>query len=237
MGKVGSIFDLIELYAKKQSKKPDKKKLETVEITFFKLAQIGLCYEDIEKYLKSINNIDIMDIYQHLSTSKHIKRENLLTNVGSIDLSKRQKVIYKNLYHNELLITPAPYSVGYDINTGEFVREEYEYFLEYKFSYTLDNLYNYYMSKKYLCNKKTADKTRFTRHLFDLVRRYGLENVLFMIDSAESILENLQYKILSNPYGIVDYYSNAIDLRNLKISQNACNKSNAIVRRKRLLSN
>lgn len=237
MGKIGSVYDLMEMYIKNQDNPVNNHKLETLEITLNKIAEHGVNYLDVKKYLLSAYNIDPTDIFLNTVSNKRVIKNNILRDSTCINLDKRSKVTYKKRYHNELRIYPKASTVSYDINTGELSRDTEKYFLEYKYSYTIEDLLKYYLSKEYLYNKNTVDEKRFMIHLTDLVRRYGVENVLFMIDASESYLETLKYKTLNNPYGIVDQYNLAMEIKDRKKSEIIASGCDKIVPRKRLLLN
>lgn len=231
--RIGSIYDLMEIYIANQNGKISPKSKTTLKMALIKLQDLGYCYTDVYNMICKSHNIDIHQIYKNIISSKTIKKDNVFNNVFKVD--NYGKLSYNKVYHNELLMLPKASEVEYDIDTGVITHYDFEYFLEYKYSYTYDDLFDYYYSKKSLYNPYTIEKKRFINHFKDLVNRYKIEDVLWMIDASDCVLSTLSYKTLNTPYGIVDYYGLAQELKNRKKSENIANGCDCIVPRKRML--
>ena len=207
-----SAHDLLYNLKKKQCK---DYKIFATKILF--LLEIGYTGEDILEMLNSDNYID--EINKHLEIEKQSEVEyNLLQEVGTI------------YYHNELKISTPPVLVKYDINTGELTKVEEEYFLEMKASYCIKDLFNYIKTKS--CFYDLDNENTVIGSLKWLLKNYNLEIILYMIDTANDIIQ-VQNKKRIKVIDIKNYYEEAIDARDRKKSELIINGADKIVPRKR----
>ncbi|AIY85267.1 hypothetical protein U729_3153 (plasmid) [Clostridium baratii str. Sullivan] len=207
-----SVHDLLYDLKKKQCK---DYRLFATKILF--LLEIGYTGEDILEMLNSDNYID--EINKHLEIEKQSEVEyNLLQEVGTI------------YYHNELKISTPPVLINYDINTGELIKVEEEYFLEMKASYCIKDLFNYIKTKN--CFYDLDNENTVIGSLKWLLKNYNLEIILYMIDTANDIIQ-VQNKKRIKIIDIKNYYEEAIEARNRKKSELIINGADKIVPRKR----
>lgn len=110
----------------------------------------------------------------------------------------------KFYYHKELKICSKPPTVDFDIITGSFVTVENEKrFIEIKASYTIDDLIEYLKTKPNFKNTIVA-KGKIIGALNYLINRYGIDLLLFLIDTADLFFINKQ-RYPSNVFEIEDY--------------------------------
>jgi hypothetical protein len=140
-------------------------------------------------------------------------------------------------YHNELRITTPPPVVDFDYNTGELIRTVEDYYLEMKASYTIDELANYFLSKVGLCPGEAMTKNRIIGALQWLANNYDIDLILFMIDIADDIIVTNNLNKLRIPSDVKEYYAEAKELMNNKITECKVAGGDKIVPRKRVLSN
>lgn len=197
---------------------------------------------DNETKIKIINKIK--EVLQNGSTynsiNNKIQRDKIYNNdynkfldstkqSGEINLI-RQDIFY---YHNELRVFPEAPEVYFDLNTGTYTREPFEYFLEMKASYTTDDLYDYLRSKLPMCYV-IQNKNRLVGGLNSLIQKHGIEKVLFMIDTTDRIYSNNK-RYAKNIFEIEEFYRDAEDNYNMKMSESVVNNTNKIVLKKRKL--
>jgi hypothetical protein len=120
----------------------------------------------------------------------------------------------KYYYHNLLRITPPPPEVDIDMSDGELIKKKTEHYLEFIASLTIDELYNYYISKPIVESyKKHQNKDK--GGLMWLVNQYGIDETLFMIDAAQNALMENEKKLYS-PLKIQEYKHLAMENINKK---------------------
>lgn len=139
----------------------------------------------------------------------------------------------KLYYHNELRVYAEPPEVEFDLNTGEIKRQEFEYFLEMKASYTLEDLYNYLKTKNTMVYA-LDNKKRLMGGLISLVQRHGIEKILFAIDTTNTFYSG-KSKMLKNIFEIEEYMPEAEINYNMKMSDSIVNNANKIILKKRKL--
>lgn len=136
-------------------------------------------------------------------------------------------------YHNELRVFPEPPTRELNINTGEIEKTEFEYFLEMKASYTMNDLVNYIYSKDSFSLLKN-NENRLKGGLKSLLCKYDIEVILFTIDTVDVLYAPNQRKI-KNIFEIEDYiYEGNVNL-NMKTTEAVYNNTNTIVPKKRIL--
>lgn len=108
-------------------------------------------------------------------------------------------------YHPLLQIAPPPPTLT-QLPDGSFKAsyEDEEFFLEIREKFTLDDLVDYFnqvMDRKNASFTRERDKGAF-RHL---LKRYDLDTILYTIDEARALAEDLNKSIPKNPLDIEDY--------------------------------
>lgn len=136
--------------------------------------------------------------------------------------------------HPELRITPPPPVTHFDINTGEIVRYQEDFYLEPVASFSADDLYRYYISKDKLLVPGWTEK-RIMGGLTHLLTRHSVEDILFMIDAAELEVTTNNKKPSPVSASIEEYYQRAIELKDNRKSQSV-EAGETIVTRSRMLS-
>jgi len=142
----------------------------------------------------------------------------------------------KFYYHNELRVTTPPPVVDFDYNTGEIKRVVQDYYLEMRASYTLEDLTNYFLSKQGLCHKEAVTFGRVKGAIKWLLDQFEVDLVLFMIDISNDIIMTNNYNKLRVPSDVKEYYADAIQLFQKKVTENRVSGGDQIVPRRRLLS-
>lgn len=209
-----SIYDLLFALSKKYSKK--SKEYKEFGMKIIKSLNNGYLDKDIIEVLKT-NNLKVLDKY-----SEEYKNADIYFNLLECN---------KVYYHNDLRIASDPVSIDFNYETGEIIKKEPEYFLEMKASYCIDDLYNYVKTKPCFDIANNNIKSCFGS-LTWLVEHYPLEQILFMIDAANDIIEfNTLNKI--KILDIQKYYNEAIEIMNRKINEETSIGVNEIVPRQR----
>lgn len=142
-------------------------------------------------------------------------------------------------FHNHLRIFPGPAKADIDYNTGMITRDTVEYFLEYRGSFTIEDLSDYFLSKSGMYDDILAgDYSRIYGSMNWVYKKYqDAELILYMIDAANIHLSSGDRAKMINPSNIQDYYSEAMRMRDFKKNECSMNGDVKIVPRKRLLSN
>jgi hypothetical protein len=136
-------------------------------------------------------------------------------------------------YHNELRVFPEAPRRTLNPNTGVIEKTEFEYFLEIKASYTMDDLINYIGSKNPFTNI-VSNKTKLTGSLKFLLNKYDMDFLLYLIDALCVSYDNQKRKA-KNIFEIEDFIEEAKFNYNLKFSESALNGTNKVTPRKRKL--
>lgn len=139
-------------------------------------------------------------------------------------------------YHSQLRIFPAPIKKQIDYNTGEIVTvNKQEYFLEMKSSYTIDDAVLYYCKQMNLnVPKEDKEKNRFAGPIKYIVDKIGIEMFLFCVDSASNHIKEMDLKRLKSPLEVQDYYDDAKNNYNAKITEERLSGSDKIVPKRRV---
>lgn len=178
----------------------------------------GYMFDEVRRYLfNTMNMTKLNDVISFISsrTSTH---ENIL-----------KTGVY---YHKRLRVTPKPHVVNIDYNEGTMVSQGQEYFVEMIASFSMNDLKQYLFANAKINTTVYHDK-RINGLLSDYVKRYGLEQTLFMIDIA---IENSYDNEYSNELQL-DKITNCFDRAKACYSTaiNNCNSNggNIICPRKR----
>lgn len=178
-------------------------KVQVLNMVVNKLRE-GLSYDDFNKCLKQNykNNKSIAFLEKELN--KFNNKSNFLVPDPN------------NIYiHNELIIVNAPPKKIFDYDSGKIEYVEEEYFFENVASYTIEDLYKY-VSKQNVYKNACFDKKRTIGSLNYLVKIYGIETVLFMLDCGEKLFFCEILKEISNVLDIKKYYKDAVINLNAK---------------------
>lgn len=170
----------------------------------------------LNKIVKEVNSG--ANINDFISYIKGNIKNNKEINISFNGIKRSGNYIKTNrfYYHNELKILPKIMPVFFDEETGEFIEQEnIDAFLEIRASYTLENLTEYIKSKDTLAgiliNKKKVDGA-----LELLVKRHGIDLLLFMIDTLDLVLTEQGNKSY-NVFDTEKYLKESIDNYNTYI--------------------
>lgn len=136
-------------------------------------------------------------------------------------------------YHNELRVYPPAPTRKIDYNTGQIVSSKFEYFLEMKASYTINDLMEYIKTKSTTKNLFNNPK-RLLGGLNSMLSKYDIELLLFLIDTSDIIYFN-KNKFFKNIFEMDDFIEEAKVNYNMKVTEAVYNDSDKIVPRKRIL--
>lgn len=176
-------------------------------------------FDEVRRYIFNTMNMAKMKDVISFIASRTSNHENIL-----------KTDVY---YHKRLRVTPKPHVVNVDYNEGTMVSQGQEYFVEMIASFSMKDLKQYLFANAKINTDVYHDK-RVNGLLADYVKRYGLEQTLFMIDIAiEQSYDNefsndLQLDKLAN------YYDRARACLNTAINNCNSNGGNIICPRKRI---
>ena len=130
------------------------------------------------------------------------------------------------------MLPPPPVSY-YDPNTCEIIQEEVEYFLEFKASYTLNDLIDYIRTKDSM-KLLTNNIKRLTGAINIELKRFSIDYLLFLIDTTDTIYSNKK-KELKSLFEIEDYVKETDININAKRTESVVNGTDKIVLKTRLI--
>lgn len=136
-------------------------------------------------------------------------------------------------YHSELRVFPEPPKRTLNPNTGIIEKEEFEYFLEIKASYTIDDLINYLSTKSAFTNI-INNRNKLIGSIKFLLNKYNIDFLLFLIDALVVIFDNQKRKAKSI-FEIEDFIEEAKINYNMKVNESAINGTDKVTPRKRKL--
>lgn len=139
----------------------------------------------------------------------------------------------KFYYHNELRCYPPPPKRYWDINSGEIISEKQDYFLEMKASYTVENMVSY-LSKKESLKKALQDKNRAIGSINFLLKKYDIDYLLFLFDTANDIYTSKQ-KYIRSLVEISEFEDEAKINYEQKITESNISGQNKVINKKRVL--
>jgi hypothetical protein len=223
-----SIYDLAFGYIKlfyKTADVPIAIKKKSI-MDFYNLLDKGWTIEELRIHIK--------DFYHETKGSIIMNLENHFDRIKpkNINLLKPMNIYY----HNELRITTPPPVVDFDYNTGEMTRTIENYFLEMRASYTTDNLTQYFTTKPGLVANETMTYNRIKGMLRWLTESYNIDLILYMIDVANDVIVTNNLNKLKMPSDIKEYYSEAKEIMQNKITETKISGGDKIVPRTRVLS-
>lgn len=203
----GSVFDLATVYTMFYKDKYDYKTL----VNYFAYTlDKGFTWKDC---LRFIANSDDFNTFKNHKPQYGI---NII----------KQNTMY---YHKNLRVQPEPSISDVDYNNGTIVSTEQEHFIEMVASYTLDELYDYFVSLD-IYDTKQWQKNRVYNMLKYYVEKYDVDTVLFMFEAMVNSIEEDQYFDLNkidNMYPIAQTYKQSA------IANCRSNNSDTIKPRKR----
>jgi hypothetical protein len=171
---------------------------------------------------------DLMDRYvkEHPSPKEVYNVQDILNNF-KVDA---KKVVVKfdpnNLiesgkfyYHPALQVAPPPPTVvQLDDGTFESSYETEEFFLEVKEKFTLDDLVNYFYNIMEI--KDSGMKERHVGAFRHILKSNDIDVILYTIDEARAMAEDLNRPRPKNPFDITDYIDYGIEV--LEERKNTC---------------
>lgn len=194
-----SIYDLSIDYIKNfYTHEPSVNEKKKIIKEFIKYLSIGWNQVEIFKHLESIkkNKSLINDCFLEKALkfyTKDIKLRNL------IDPTEIH-------YHNQLRIFPGRKVVKIDYDKGIFKSSNEKNFLEMRASYTVENLYEYFVSKEDMYIERLKDKKQFIGAFNWLLSKFEVDEILFMIDKAESkVINDSKSLKLKSPLDLKSY--------------------------------
>lgn len=138
-------------------------------------------------------------------------------------------------YHNLLRVCPPPPTQVWDINTGDIKTISEPFYLEMRASITSSEITDYYIEQMKL-NPIQINRNRFIGSMKYMVDKYGVDLVLFMIDTTANYISSADLQTPNSPVGITEYMGQAKELLNLKLSETRAAGDDRIVYRKRVLT-
>jgi hypothetical protein len=118
-------------------------------------------------------------------------------------------------YHPRLRVMPPPPTAFLNPETGDIVNLKPMWYLEIIDSFTNEDLLQYYCEAMKIASLHPDDKKRYLGALTYLVRRHGIDVVLYTIDSACGAIENP----LDNPLDLESYVYQGMVVLNRQISR------------------
>lgn len=164
--------------------------------------------EDHDKPQEAYNIEDILKYYKINPKKKVVKRD-------PNDIMEEGKFYY----HPELQIVPPP-PVIRQLDNGDFVSsyDEEDFYLEMKDKYTLENLVDYFHKRMEI--KGEGFKDRDIGAFKHILKSYDLDTVLYTIDQARFVAEDLSKPIPKTPFDIRDYFDEGTGM--LEDRMNTC---------------
>jgi hypothetical protein len=178
----------------------------------------GFMFDEVRRYIFNTTNMSNMKDVISFISSRTSNHENIL-----------KTGVY---YHKRLRVIPKPHTVNIDYNTGTMVSQGQEYFVEMIASFSINDLKQYLFENAKINTTVYYDK-RINGLLTDLVKRYGLEQTLFMIDTAIEDTYNNEYDNYLQVDKIINYYDKAMVCYKTAINNCKSNGGNIICPRKR----
>lgn len=217
-----SLYELAYHYLRKFIEDPSKAEKKEVMEGFKHLLDSGWTTEEIGKHIKgNLDKADDNPNVKALFSKARTKKENLLNT----------DTFY---WHPQLRITPGAPKRTVDYNTGVITRvEEEDHYLEMKASYTLEDLYFYYV-KQHDEPETLGEVRKFKGGLKYLLGQYSLDTILFMIDASANHIHAEDYRPLNSPLDVVDYIRDAQAALGQKITEERTAGDDKIVPRKRV---
>lgn len=213
------VYDYIDMfYADERLIKEDKK---TIHKEIKKILDKGWCADDIKKCLRDVKRKDPK------RRSLEVSRMFTARNKPKLNLLKPD-VFY---YHNDLRLTCGPPKRKLDIDSGEITVINETYFLEMKASYSVEDLVKYYMRQVGESHK--SDVNRFKGSMIYLLKRYSVEEILFMIDTMINMSKAEDLPLPDSPLDCQRHHKQAKEVINLKTTETIYAGGNKIVRKKR----
>ena len=165
----GSVYDLATVYTMFYRDKYDYKTL----IKYFSYTlDNGFTWKDCLKFIAKTSD------FSYFKSCKKQYGENII----------KQGTIY---YHKNLRVQPEPSVTDVDYDSGTMVSTKQEHFVEMVASYTLDELYDYFVSLN-VYDTKQWQKNRVYNMLKYYVEKYDIDTVLFMFEAIINSLEEDQ---------------------------------------------
>ena len=214
---VSSVYELAFNLINKNYKDIDNKTKVKIINKIIEVLQNGSSYNSINSKIQT-SIIGSEDVERYLESTRTSNCSNLI-NFNTF------------YYHNELRVVPSAPEVYFDLNTGDFVREPFEYFLEMKASYTIDDLIDYLGTKPSM-SLLFNNRNRLVGGLNSLLAKYDVDKLLFAIDHTDMVYDR---RLIKNIFEIEEYMSEAEDSYNMKLTESVINETNKIVPKKRKL--
>ena len=117
----------------------------------------------------------------------------------------KQNILYPGTVytHSQLRVFAAAPVIDVDINTGEIKYEQHDYYMEPRASYTIEELISYYnWVVKPIRNNQIS---RYMSVFNILVKGYGIDHVLYMIDTIVNKMIAGEILEPNTPLVIQDY--------------------------------
>lgn len=217
---MNSVYDIAFDYIRLNNLNIDSSEKRDIINSISEVLRNGANSEDIYRKINKVKNTG----QKHSDYFKGIKSN------GSNLLKMTPKKIY---YHNELRIIPKAPSFYFDLDSGEIKKEQSDYFLEMRASYTIDDLFNY-VSKKQYFSKVVSNKSRVLGSLKYLIGKYDIDFLLFIIDTANEIYST-KLNYIRNILDITDYELEAKKNYERRVTECAISGTDKVVYKKRVL--
>lgn len=216
-GEMKSAFDLAFDYINKNYTEISNNDKINIIKTIKGVLNDGAITNDIDKKIQSSSGSD----QNYISFFKSIRPAGNL-----LDQSK----FY---FHNELRLLPGPPKRIWDINSGEIVSVTEEYFLEMRASYTIEDVIAFIRKKEFLA-KTLFDINRAKGSITFLLKKYDIDFLLFLLDTANDIYSSKQ-KFARSLVEISEFEDEARENYERRITESKINGDCKIVPKKRVL--
>lgn len=215
-----SIYDLSYGYLKGYSGEEVTDRLITESMTFIKqLLSAGWSSDEII-YMMKLENDWTLQEFKHSFKGKKPKDKNLL----------KPDEYY---WHPQLRCTPGAPKRAIDYDTGMITKIEEPHFLEMRASYTLDDLYWYYIAQ-HSEPETQGEVNKWKGALRYLLSQYSIDTILFMIDASANFIRAEDYQPFSSPLDMADYVREAQRMMGEKITEERMAGDEGIVPKRRV---
>lgn len=139
----------------------------------------------------------------------------------------------KFYWHPQLRCTPGAPKRTIDYDTGLITKVAQEHYLELRASYTLDDLYWYYIAQ-HEEPETIGEINKWKGALRYLLSQYSIDTILFAIDASANYVRSEDYQPLKSPLDVADYVREAQRMMGEKITEERLAGDEGIVPKRRI---
>lgn len=184
-----SVYDLSFAYMMKFYKEePSRDEKKKIIGRIRRVLKNGWTSEDIIKGLKPLPAGAQPNLYEMFDGIKTGKDRNLII--------PDEEFLYHNLYR----CSPKPPTVNWDIDSGDIVSQEYEYYLEMRASITSGQILDYYCKQFDVSSEN--QENRFKGIILKMKERHSLDMIAFMIDTKSNLVKTEHSRKPMSPFDI-----------------------------------